>query len=126
MTAARKRRRSRLTQKEAVFYVLYKRHREGAEDHLPVFRLMGEVWCEELGKWGYVSYECSARASELMRDNPGLLHRTKLRGRSGASFYGYKIAAGARAETILDPDLHAFYRTIKSRMDAKAASAKQT
>ena len=85
---------------EALFYRLYKAHREAKQkgealELIPVHGFMGEIYCEENGEWGYVSYEVGARISELYGDNPGLLYRELVTGKSGAKYYAYRIADGA-------------------------------
>lgn len=102
----------RITQKEAVFWILYKRFKEKNFEYVPVHEFMGEVYCEPLHQWGYVSYECSARASEIVKENPGLIQRTTIRGKSGALYYGYRINPEARPHLIQDEKLGAFYRRL--------------
>jgi len=106
-----------ISQKEAIFYQLYARFKSKNTDYLPVHALMGEVYCKELNRWGYVSYECSARASEMITENPGLLMRTRLTGKSGARYYGYRISPAANIELIKDPRLLTFYRKISGNKD---------
>lgn len=107
--------RTRLTQYEAIFYRLYTKNREARHIGkelpalIPVHELMGEVYCEENGKLGFVSYEVGARISEVYGDNPGLLYREMITGRSGAKYYGYRIAEGATRDNIIDPKLRALY-----------------
>lgn len=113
--------RNRATQYESVFYILYKRFKEGKTDLLPVHYLMGEVFIKELNKWGYVSHECSARASEMHKENPGLLYREWMTGKSGARFYGYRIALNADASKIREPGLQAFYQKISGKKVPDAA-----
>jgi len=101
-----------ISQKEAIFWTLYQLFKKKDEKYVPVHALMGEVWCEPAKKWGYVSYECSARASEMIKENPGLLMRTRLTGKSGARYYGYHISPVAKPELIKDEKLLAFYRKV--------------
>lgn len=103
----------KISQKEAIFYQLYRHFKSPKQaDYVPVFALMGEVWCEEVKKWGFVSYEVSARSSEMIKENPGLIMRTRLTGRSGAKHYGYRISPLAKPDLIKDGKLLAFYRQI--------------
>lgn len=111
----------RVTQKEGVFYLLYKRFKEKNDAYLPVFELMGETYVAEANKWAYVSYECSARASEIMTENPGLLQRQKMRGKSGAKYYGYRLNPQPRIELIRDQSLLAFYRRISGNKGVSVA-----
>lgn len=103
------------TQKEAIFYTLYTLFKAKDEKYLPVHKLMGEVFVKETNQWGYASYECSARASEMIKENPGLLMRTRLTGKSGASYYGYRISPMAKPELIKDEKLFAFYKRITGK-----------
>lgn len=103
----------RVTQKQAVFYRLLKNRNEEGNVFIPVHQFMGEIFVPEFDKWGYVSYECSARLSEMFRDNPGLLAREYITGKSGAKYYGYRIHREATAEKIVDPDLRKVYEAVK-------------
>lgn len=120
------RNRKLLTMHEAIFYRLYKANREAkakgqAPELIPVHAFMGEIYCPELGKWGYVSHECSARASELWKKNVDpftqqrLIYREDMTGKSGATFYGYRIHPKASASCITDPNLKAFYERLRAR-----------
>ncbi len=104
--------RNMITQTEAVFYVLYKKFKSAPGEYVPVHALMGEVFCDEVHKWGYVSYECSARASEIRKANPELIETTTIVGKSGARYYGYRITPTASPKMILDEKLLAFYKQI--------------
>lgn len=53
---------------------------------------MGEWFIEETQTWYFVSYEASARLSGLNKKYPGLFNRDWIRGKSGAEYYGYRIA----------------------------------
>lgn len=120
----RRRTYARVTQEQAVFYQLYDRYRKGDHAFVPVFAVMGEVYVKELGKWGYVSYECSARLSGMTKKNPGLLERAKITGKSGAKYYGYRIAPKPRQELIQDAALLEFYRRVKSIRDVLDGKAR--
>jgi len=50
----------------------------------------------------------------MMKENPGLLQRTKIRGKSGASYYGYRLNTSPTIELIKDPSLLSFYKKVKS------------
>lgn len=106
--------RNKITQKEAIFYRLYLKFVQKDGEYLPVHALIGEIYCPEVGKWGYVSYECSARASEMVKQNPQLIQRTMLTGKSGAHYYGYRINPTALPEMIVDEDLKALHRRIRN------------
>lgn len=85
---------------------------------IPVHEFMGEHYISELGHlpdngaWGWVSYECSARLSEMYRDNPNLLERDLIFGKSGAKYFGYRLRPGYTIEDMQDNDLRDFYTLI--------------
>lgn len=107
--------RKKITQKEAIFYTLYRAFKDTPGEYVPVFKFMGEVYVPEVGKWGFVSHECSARASELRTENPGLIEKTTITGKSGAKYYGYRFSANAKPDLILDKNLLSFYQVIKPK-----------
>ena len=76
--------------------------------------MIGEFFCEEVGLWGFVSYEISARLSEMYNGNHNLLERKMLKGKTGASYYGYRISTTAKIDNIGDVNLRKFYFRIKS------------
>lgn len=96
------------TQKQSIFYQLFTNKRKGNE-YIPVFAFMGEVHIEPMSTWGYVSYEVSARLSEINKENPRLLDWTIITGRSGAQYRGYRIREGATRSDIQDPKLLELY-----------------
>lgn len=105
--------RRKITQKEAIFYQLYNSFKEDPSVFIPVFEFMGEKYCEELGLWGFVSHECSARCSEMKKENPNLIESTTITGRSGAKYYGYRLKSNASAAYIEDKKLLDFYERLK-------------
>jgi hypothetical protein len=105
--------RKHLTQKETIFYQLYQARKKDPDEYIAIWKLIGEVYCEELNKHGFMSYEVSARMSEMYQDNPGLLERKWLKGITGAKYYGYRIAHGANASNIHDEKLLAFYQKFR-------------
>lgn len=107
--------RKRLTQKESIFYALYKSFKgEESFRFIPVFEFMGEHYCQEVGKWGFVSHECSARASEMKKENPELIERKTIQGKSGARYYGYRINPYVKPEMIKDSALASFHKQVMS------------
>jgi hypothetical protein len=107
--------RKKITQKEAIFYKLYQAFKDQPGVYIPVFEFMGEIYAKEVSKWGFVSHECSARASEMRRDNPGLIEAKKVTGVSGAKYYTYRINPEAKPEMIKDELLARFYKILKLR-----------
>lgn len=130
--------KKKLTQTEAIFYVMFKSFKnelpdfkkqiifEGKNDlsntkgyFIPVFKFMGEVYCEELGLWGYVSHECSARCSELKKINRNLIDVTTIEGKSGARYYGYRFAPDATPSMINDEKLLEFYKLVSKKRNKR-------
>lgn len=103
----------RVTQKQACFYRLLKNRNEEGNVFIPVHQFMGEIYVKELDLWGYVSYECSARLSEMFSENPGLIARERITGKSGAKYYGYRIHREATSAQINDADLRVIYEAVK-------------
>lgn len=118
----KKRNRKRLTQRESILLrLIQNRNAPNKNEYIPVHEFMGEIYCEKLGKWGYVSYECSARLSEITRGNPGLIGRTTIVGRSGARYYGYRISPTATSANIIEEDLVEFYKKIRGPIASNPA-----
>ncbi len=82
-------------------------------EYIPVFKFMGEIYCPEVGKWGFVSHECSARSSELKKENPNLFDFITIKGKSGAKFFGYRLRPGAKPSDIVSPELFKFFEQLK-------------
>jgi len=106
--------RNKLTQKEAIFYQLYMAFKSTPGEYIPVFKFMGEVHSPELGLWGFVSHECSARSSEMRKENPELVEATTITGKSGAKYFGYRFNPAAKFEMIRDEALQSFYNRLKN------------
>ncbi len=105
--------KNKLTQKEAIFYTLWKAHKADVTPYIPVFKFMGEVYCDILGLWGFVSHECSARCSELKKANPNLIQSEVIVGKSGAQYFGYRLKPDCKMSDIDDPKLLDFYKRLK-------------
>ena len=112
----------KITQKQLAFYKLYK-ERESNE-YLPAWHFLGEVFIEELNKWEFMGYKCPTRLTDLFQENPNLLERKMLTGRSGSQYYGYKFKTGATPNDIVEFKVKEFYKTIK-RWEREIAVKKQ-
>lgn len=117
--------KTKITQREAVFYQMMLRHREDKKNgqefgYINVFDFMGEVYCRELGLWGFVSHECSARASKLYSENVDrltgfqLFERKLVYGRSGAKWYAYRLNPHATKKNVISDDLKRFRSRVKA------------
>lgn len=108
--------KNKVTMQQTIFYLLLKKFKAGDHGYIPVHAFMGEHRIEELDTWGYVSYEVSARLSEIGTQNPGLLGRSLTTGKSGSKYYEYRISPTAKAATHLkDPALIAFYERLTKK-----------
>ncbi len=117
--------RNKITQKQAIFYQLYKSKLKNPDEFMPIWQLIGEVYVEEIGRWAFVSYEVSARMSELWKINPSLFERKQVVGKSGAKYFAYRIRQGVSPTDIVDKDLKNFYWTIKRVIEHKRLVAEQ-
>lgn len=104
--------KKKLTQKEMTFYVLYKAFKKEPERFVPAWEFVGEVFVEELQMWAFMSYKTPANGVAIYFENPGLIERQTVRGKSGAKYYAYRIAPNPSAAKIADASLLAFYRKI--------------
>lgn len=102
--------RKHLTQKQALFYELYLLYKKDNKIYTPIWQLIGEVWCPEVHKWGFVSYEVSARMSELFKGNPRMLERKRIVGKTGAKYYAYRLRLGISILDVEDPKVLSFYK----------------
>lgn len=102
-----------ITQKQMVFYKLYKSFKEYPERWVAAWEFVGEIFIAEVNRWVLMSYKTPANGVAIYFENPGLIERQKITGKSGAKYYCYRFARGAKAEHIIDADLQFFYRIIK-------------
>jgi hypothetical protein len=104
---------NKITQKQMVFYKLYKSFKEDPERWVAAWEFVGEIFVSEMNRWVLMSYKTPANGVAIYFENPGLIERDKITGKSGAKYYCYRFARGAKAEHIVDPELKAFYIIIK-------------
>lgn len=104
--------KTKVTQHQAIFYQLYHSHKQNKEEYIPIWKLIGEVYVKEYETWAFVSYEVSARMSELFSRNPTLFERKQVTGKSGSKYYAYRIRIGVTPLDIKDFDLKVFYSNV--------------
>jgi hypothetical protein len=102
------------TQKHMAFYKLYTSREQDRERYVPTWECVGEMYIEEVNEWCFMSYKCPARLSDLYNENPNLLERKELTGKSGSKYYGYRIRLGVSVTDIENKDLLKFYKTLKT------------
>lgn len=101
------------TQRELAFYKLYVEFKLDPERYVQTWEFGGEIQIKPMNKWALMTYKCPARLSEIYLQNPGLLDRKKFTGKSGSTYFGYRIAPSPSATKIKDEKLLAFYGKIK-------------
>ena len=99
----------KLTQKQIIFCLLYENYKNNGAPMAP-HNFMGEVYIKALGEHCFVSYEASARLSEINSENPCMLEIAKLTGKSGARYFGYRL----QKNTLQDPKLIEVYKRLKA------------
>lgn len=92
----------KLTQKQQIFYRLLVERKLRPVQYMPIWQFIGEFHIAEADQWGFISYEVSARMSELWREIPdGVIQREIVTGRSGAKYYSYRINPELNRATLL-------------------------
>lgn len=104
-----------MTQKKAVFYVLFKGYKENPEQYIPVWKFVGELHLTELNEYFFMSYKCPANGVAIFFENPDLLERRITTGKSGAKYYEYRIAPNPSMDRIKDPVMLSFYKQLKHK-----------
>ena len=95
------------------FYKLYKERAEDPQRYVPTWEFVGEMNIIELGsRWVLMSYKCPTRLTDIFQENPDLLERKMITGKSGAKYYGYRFALNATKNFIRDEKLLQFYNKI--------------
>jgi len=90
------------TQKRLAFYLLYKSYKKKPTEYLPTWLFGGEIYIEELGKWHLMTYKCPTRLTDIYQENPYLLERRRVKGKSGAHYFEYRIAPNPSEGKIKD------------------------
>lgn len=94
---------------------LYKLRAERAIDptrFVATWEFGGEMLIKELGTWVLMSYKCPARLSDIFLQNPTLLEREEIVGKSGAKYFGYRLRLHVTPNDIVDTKLKSFYDKI--------------
>lgn len=104
---------SKITQKQMAFYKLYTARAEDPQRYVSTWEFLGEMFVKELNEWVLMSYKCPTRLTDLFQENPTLLERKLIRGKSGAEYFGYRFKEGVGAADIRDSKILEFYQKIK-------------
>ena len=105
---------TKVTQKEMVFYKLYIERAKDPVRFVATWEFGGEMFIKELNEWVLMSYKCPTRLTELFQDNPTLIERDVIVGKSGSEYYGYRFKEGCSMDDIRDQTLRDFYKLIKN------------
>lgn len=103
---------SKITQKQMAFYKLYKARKETPERYLATWEFLGEMQIPELNEWVLMSYKCPTRLTDLYQENT-MLEREMIHGKSGASYFGYRLKINVGVLDIKDYKIREFYKLIK-------------
>ena len=105
----------KITQKKAVFYVLWQAHKTDPDAYVPAWKFVGELYLKEIDEWFFMSYKCPANGVQIYFDNPGLIERRETIGKTGAKYYEYRMTLAPTLSMIQDQDLRAFAEKIIKR-----------
>ncbi len=118
--------RKKITQEQMVFYKLYSAFREDAERFVPAWEFGGEMFIKELGKWVLMSYKCPTRLTDLFQENPTLLERKEVMGKSGSTYFAYRFRPGVSRADIQDESIRELYDRVKFNEEKPVAPKLQT
>ena len=104
---------SKVTQKQMAFYKLLCESIKEKERYVSTWEFIGEMCIGELNEWVLMSYKCPTRLTDLFQENPDLLERKLVTGKSGATYYAYRLRVGGSKNDIKDVSILKFYNRIK-------------
>lgn len=115
------------TQQQMAFYKLYEERKKDPERYVAIWEFVGEIFIKPTNKWELMSYTCPHRVFEVYQENPDLIERKMLIGKSGAHYYGYRLNINVSVEYIKDEKLKDFYKLIKTNdQRLKLSEARRT
>jgi len=103
----------KMTQKKAVFYMLYQAYKEDPQQYVPAWKFVGELYMPEFDEWFFMSYKTPANGVDVYHKNPELIERKQVTGKSGAKYYEYRLAPNPSIDKIIEPDIRDFYQKMK-------------
>ena len=98
-----------MTQKKAVFYILWKAYLENSEMFVPAWKFVGELHIPEINEWFLMSYKCPTNGLDIYFDNPNLIERRYFTGKSGAKYYEYRLIYPFNKDKIIEDAIKTFY-----------------
>lgn len=107
----------KITQEFQVFYKLYQTYRENKEERkwVSAWEFVGEMYIKELDQWTLMTYKTPANGVKIFFDNPGLIERERVTGKSGAKYFKYRFSKDVSVDLIQNQELLNFYKLIKSK-----------
>ena len=109
----------KITSKQAAFYTLYEAFKTERGVYIPTWKFVGEIFVKGANRWVMRSYKCPTRLTDIFKENPNLLQREWVNGKSGAQYYEYRLNPNVSKEMIVDKKLFEFYKIIKRPSDHK-------
>lgn len=103
----------KITQKMMAFYLLWKCRQDNPDEYIPTWRFVGEIEVPELWTHVMMSYKCPTRLTDIYQENPDLLERKLVKGKSGAEYYAYRFAPEVNRSMIKDAKLRDFFDHLK-------------
>ena len=103
---------TKISGKMMAFYFLWKRHQDDKDAYIPIWQFVGELHIPELKTWVMASHKCTARVSDMYLENPDLLDRNLVKGKSGAEYFEYKFTNNVTRNLIKDLKLRLFYDSL--------------
>lgn len=84
------------------------------QEYIPTWRFVGELeYHTKQGlRYGFMSYKCPTRLTDIYQDNPGFLERKLVEGRSGSKYFAYRISPGVSRSVVVDKALTAFIESL--------------
>lgn len=105
--------KNKTNQRELLFYLLYQEFKKDKEKYTPLWKLMGEVYIEELGEWCFMSYEVSTTMSKLKADEPFLFESIDHKLKNGGTALAYRIRRDTKLSDIQTKEILDFYSKIR-------------
>lgn len=90
----------KITQEFQVFYKLYQSFKEDKQRWVSAWEFVGEMYVKELDQWTLMTYKTPANGVKIYFDNPGLIERQRITGKSGAKYYQYRFVENVNASLI--------------------------
>lgn len=106
--------KNKITQKQLAFYIMYKARETNPTEYIPTWKFVGEIHVVELNRWEMASYKCPTRLTDLYQENPNMVERVLIKGKSGAKYYAYRLRVGVAPSDILDKAVYDFYKRVKT------------